>query len=50
MRHANMELLIKANKKCPSFKKCTEREYHVQKDSDVAHKCVRMFCNTNKFP
>ena len=30
--------------------KCTDRQYHVQDNSDVAHQDVRMYCNTNKFP
>ena len=25
-------------------------EYHVQNDADVAHKDVKLFCNTNQFP
>ena len=33
-----------------SKQKCTEREYHVQNDADIAHKYVKMFGNTNQFP
>ena len=31
-------------------RKCTDRKYHVQDNSDVAHQYVRMYCNTNQFP
>ena len=31
-------------------RKWTDRQYHVQYNSDVAHKDVRMYCNTNQFP
>ena len=31
-------------------RKCTDRQYHVQDNADVAHQDVRMYCNTNKFP
>ena len=27
-----------------------DRQYHVQNNTDVAHKDLRMYCNTNKFP
>ena len=30
--------------------KCTDREYHVQYSSDVPHKYVKMYCDTNQFP
>ena len=30
--------------------KCADREYHVQDNSDVAHKDVKMYCDTNQFP
>ena len=26
------------------------RQYHVQDNSDVAHKYVKIYCDTNKFP
>ena len=26
------------------------REYHVKNNADVAHKDVKMYCNTKKFP
>ena len=31
-------------------KKQTDREYHVQDNADVAHKYVKMFCDTNQLP
>ena len=31
-------------------RKCTDREYHVQDNSDVAHKYVKMYFETNQFP
>ena len=31
-------------------RKWTERVYHVQDNSDVEHKDVKMYCNTNQFP
>ena len=37
-------------KKRASKGNCKEREYHVHNDVDVAHKYVKMFCNTNQFP
>ena len=30
--------------------KWTDRQYHVQDNSAVSHKDVRMYCNTNQFP
>ena len=30
--------------------KWTDRLYHVQDNTDVAHQYVKMYCNTNKFP
>ena len=30
--------------------KWTDREYHVQDNSDVAHKDVKKYCDTNQFP
>ena len=30
--------------------KQTDREYHVQNNSDVAHKYVKMYCDTNQLP
>ena len=30
--------------------KWTDREYHVQDNADVAHKDVKMYCDTNQFP
>ena len=31
-------------------KKFTEWDYHDQEGTDVAHKYVKIFCNTNQFP
>ena len=31
-------------------RKWTYRQYHVQYDSDVVHKDMKMYCNTNQFP
>ena len=31
-------------------RKWTDRQYHVQDNSGVAHQDVRMYCNTNQFP
>ena len=33
-----------------SKRKWTYREYHVQDNADVAHKYVKMYCDTNQFP
>ena len=30
-----------------SKRKCTDRDYHVQDNSNVAHKDVKMYCDTN---
>ena len=30
--------------------KCTDREYHVQDNADVAQKYVKMYCDTNQSP
>ena len=32
------------------MKKLTYRQYHVQDNADVAHKYVKIYCNTNQFP
>ena len=37
-------------RKRASKRKCTEREYLVQDNADVAHKDVKMYCDTNQFP
>ena len=42
--------LIRENNKKTMEIKWTDIEYHVQDNDDVAHKYVRMCCNTNKFP
>ena len=31
-------------------RKWTDREYHVQDNADVAHKDVKMYCDTNQLP
>ena len=33
-----------------SKRKWTDREYHVQDNADVAHKFLKMYCDTNQFP
>ena len=33
-----------------SKRKWTEREYHVQENTDVAHKDVKIYCDTNQLP
>ena len=38
------------NNKQSMERKWTERHHHVQDNADVAHKDVRMNCNTNQFP
>ena len=37
-------------KKRSSEIKWTDRQYHVQDNSYVAHKEVKMYCNKNQFP
>ena len=37
-------------RKRASKRKWTDREYHVQDNSDVAHKYVKMYCDTNQLP
>ena len=36
--------------KISSKRKWTDREYHVQDNADVAHKDVKIYCDTNQFP
>ena len=31
-------------------RKIRDREYHVQDNADIAHKDVKMYCDTNQFP
>ena len=31
-------------------RKCTDIQYHVRDNADVAHQDVRMYCNTTQFP
>ena len=33
-----------------SKRKWAEREYHIQDIADVAHKYVKMYCDTNQLP
>ena len=37
-------------RKRDSKRKWTDRQYHVQDNSDVAQKYVKMYCDTNQFP
>ena len=37
-------------RKRDSKRKWTDREYHVQDNADVAHKDVKMYCDTNQLP
>ena len=37
-------------RKRSSKRKWIDREYHVQDNTDVAHKDVKMYCDTNQFP
>ena len=37
-------------RKIPSKRKWTHREYHVQDNADVAHKYVRIYCDTKQLP
>ena len=37
-------------RKISSKIKCTDREYHVQDNADIAHKYLKMYCDTNQFP
>ena len=38
------------DRKRDSKKKWTDREYYVQDDAYIAHKYVKMYCDTNQFP
>ena len=31
-------------------RKLTDRKYHVQDNADIAHKYVKIYCDTNQFP
>ena len=44
-----MESLIRESIGKVQEKKWTDREYHVQYNADVAHKDVKMYCDTNQF-
>ena len=47
----NMESLIRGNTVKDTGKgKQIDIEYHVQNNDDVAHKDVRIYCDTNQFP
>ena len=37
-------------RKSSSKTKWIDREYHVKDNTDVAHKYVKMYCDTNQFP
>ena len=47
---AKMVSLIKENTKILMERKWTDRQYHIQDNSDTEHKYVKMCCNKNKFP
>ena len=38
------------DRKKASKRKCIDRQYRLQDNSDVAHKDVKMYCDTNQFP
>ena len=38
------------DRKRSSKRKWTDRQYHVQDNSDVSHKDMKMYCDTNQFP
>ena len=40
---------VKYNKRAIN-RKCTYIEYHIQDNTGVAHKEVKMYCNLNQFP
>ena len=42
--------LIRENTKKIMERKWTDGQYHVQDNNTVAHKYVRMYCNTNQLP
>ena len=44
-----MVSLIKLNAKISMQRKLTERQYHVEDNSDVEHQDVRMYCNKSQF-
>ena len=44
--HREMVSLIREFSK----RKWTDREYHFHDNANVAHKYVKVYCNTNKFP
>ena len=37
-------------RKRASKRKCTDREYHIKDNADVAHKDVKNYCDTKQFP
>ena len=45
-----MESLIKENTEKEPVKEKDKQRYHVQDNSDLAHKDVRIYCDTNQFP
>ena len=45
-----MQLIRENQKKRFIEVKWTDRKYHVQDNSDVELKDVKMYCNTNQFP
>ena len=45
-----MVSLIKENKKSFMERKYTDGKYHVQDNTDVENKYLKMYCNINQFP
>ena len=45
-----MVSLIRVDKKRAIKRKWIDREYHVQDNTDVEQKRVKIICNTNQFP
>ena len=45
-----MESLIRENIEKEPVKKWSDIEYHVQNNTDVAHKDVKKYCDTNQLP
>ena len=49
MNHTKM-IFKSQNKEKGQAKKWTNGYYHVQKNEDIEHKYVRMYCSTTQFP
>ena len=50
MHNANMLLLFIGNTKHSSKHKCTNKEYHVQKNEYFEHQDGKLYFTTNQFP